>query len=89
VRNEDITLTTKALKELKALKNKIPDLSDPDLPEITNWDNAVVGKFYRPIKKQVTLRLDADILEWFKIHAEKYQSLINEACREYVLRHQK
>jgi uncharacterized protein (DUF4415 family) len=45
------------------------------------------GLFYRPVKKQLTLRLDADVVAWFKQHAtvdEGYQTRINRALREYV-----
>ncbi len=83
----DTFLTDDIVKELSALKNRKIDLSDEDSPEITNWDEAVVGKFYRPIKKQVTVRLDADVLDWFKNSADKYQSLINAACRDYMNSH--
>ena len=53
------------------------------------WLAAEVGRFYRPIKKQITIRIDADLLDWFKHEAEKYQTLINQACREYMLHHAK
>ncbi len=81
------TLTEKALKEIENLKKRKVDLSDKDAPEITQWDGSVVGKFYRPMKQQVTIRLDADVLDWFKNAAEKYQTLINEACRDYMNQH--
>ena len=55
-----------------------------DIPELLDWQGAERGKFYRPIKKPVTLRLDADVLEWFKHHHPKYQTAINAALREYV-----
>ena len=42
------------------------------------------GRFYRPVKKPVTLRLDADVLEWFRRHHPKYQSAINAALRQYI-----
>ena len=84
MKREDILLNDKARAELVALKNRPVDLSDPDAPEITDWSNAVVGKFYRPIKKQITLRLDADMLEWFKAQGGKYQARINKALREYM-----
>ncbi len=53
--------------ELKRLADK-PDeeIDTSDIPEVTDWSGAVVGKFYRPIKKQVTLRIDAEVLEWLK-----------------------
>jgi len=83
----DTFLTDDTVKELAALKNRKIDLSDEEIPEITHWDEAVVGKFYRPIKKQVTVRLDADVLDWFKNSADKYQTLINAACRDYMNSH--
>lgn len=82
-------LPDKVKREIENLKGRKPDLTDPDAPEITNWENAVVGKFYRPIKKQITIRIDADILDWFKHAAKKYQPLINDACREYMRLHSK
>ena len=45
------------------------------------------GVFYRPVKQQLTLRLDADVVAWFKSHTksrEGYQTRINRALREYV-----
>jgi uncharacterized protein (DUF4415 family) len=86
-KSKDICLSETAKKELHLLKKRKIDLSDPDAPEIVDWSKVVIGKFYRPIKKQITLRMDADILEWFKDHADKYQPLINQACREYIANH--
>jgi uncharacterized protein (DUF4415 family) len=60
------------------------DIDFSDIPEILDWTNAVRGKFYRPLKKPVTLRLDADVLAWFKSKHPKYQSAINSALRQYI-----
>jgi uncharacterized protein (DUF4415 family) len=54
-----------------------------------DWSQAQRGMFYRPIKRQITLRLDADLIEWFKAHPvsdEGYQTRINRALRQYVAR---
>jgi uncharacterized protein (DUF4415 family) len=75
------------MKELKAIKCHKIDLTDEDAPEIETWEKAVVGKFYRPVKKQITIRIDTDVLEWFKHATKKYQTLINKACREYMIHH--
>lgn len=83
----DITFTAAIAKEINALKNRKVDLTDKDAPEITNWENTVVGKFYRPLKKQITIRIDADVLDWFRHTGAKYQSLMNRACREYMEQH--
>ena len=55
-----------------------------DIPEVIDWSNAIRGKFYHPVKRHVTLRLDADILEWFKHNHSKYQTAINKVLRDYV-----
>jgi uncharacterized protein (DUF4415 family) len=52
------------IRELTAMKDQEIDLSD--LPEVGDWSGVVVGKFYRPIKKPLTIRLDADVLAWLK-----------------------
>ena len=39
------------------------------------------AELYRPIKKPVTLRLDADVIAWFKVEGRGYQTRINRALR--------
>ena len=62
------------------MKDRDIDLSD--IPEIKDWSKAVVGKFYRPIKKPLTIRLDADVLAWVKADGKGYQTRINSILRE-------
>lgn len=69
----------KDLKALAALPDNKIDVSD--LPEVRDWSGAVIGKFYRPIKKPVTLRIDADILAWLKSQGRGYQTRINKLLR--------
>jgi len=45
-----------------------------------------VLEFYRPIKKPVTLRLDADVIAWFKREGRRYQTRINAALRRVMER---
>ena len=73
------------LAELAQMRDEDIDLSD--MPEVTDFTGWVRGKFYRPVKQQLTLRLDADVVHWFKTHAEGergYQTKINAALRRYV-----
>jgi len=84
-------LTPKQREELKALA-ALPDdaIDTSDAPEILDWSGAKRGLFYRPVKQQITLRLDADVVAWFKRHTtsnEGYQTRINRALREYVQGH--
>ena len=62
------------------------DIDFSDIPEILDWSGAVRGMLYRPVKRHVTLRLDADVLEWFRRRHPKYQTAINAALREYIHR---
>ncbi len=45
-----------------------------------------VMEFYKPIKKPVTLRVDADVLAWFKRDGRRYQTRINAALRRVMER---
>jgi uncharacterized protein (DUF4415 family) len=70
---------TKELAALAALRDEEIDLTD--LPEVLDWSGAVVGKYYRPIKKSLTIRLDADVLAWLKAQGRGYQTRINQMLR--------
>ncbi len=88
VKGSDIKMTADMIAQLKALGNeKNNKIDTSDIPEILDWSNAVVGKFYRPIKKPVNLRIDADVLAWFQAQGKKYQTKMNEALRKYMLEH--
>ena len=58
-----------------------------DIPETTpeQWKNAIRGQFYRPIKRQITARVDADVLAWLKADGKGYQSRINAILRREML----
>lgn len=72
-------------EQMATMRQKSDDEIDfTDIPEILDWSGAVRGKFYRPVKEHVTMRLDADILAWFKRNHPKYQTAINSALREYI-----
>lgn len=68
---------------------RLPDerIDTSDIPEILDWSGAKRGLLYRPIKRQITLRLDADVVAWFKANAPNgrgYQTEINRVLREHV-----
>jgi len=74
------------LQRLAAMSDD--DIDTVDIPEAPpeNWALATRPGLYRPLKRPVTIRLDADVIDWFKTHAEggKYQSEINRVLRRYV-----
>ena len=85
---------TKAQKaELQALA-ALPDeqIDTSDIPEITDWAGARRTLLYRPVKQQITLRLDADVVAWFKARVpggRGYQTEINRVLRNHALRTRK
>ena len=75
-------LTAKQKAEIDALV-RLPDdqIDTSDIPVVRFTDKAVVGKFYRPLKKPISVRIDADVLAWLKKSGPGYQSRINEILR--------
>lgn len=60
--------------------------ADPDAPEWTDdmFRRAVRGKQKTPTKKQITVRFDPDIIEWFQSQGTGYQSRMNDALRQHI-----
>jgi uncharacterized protein (DUF4415 family) len=48
-----------------------------------------VGRFYRPIKQLVSIRLDADVLAWFRGRGKRYQTYMNEVLRQEMQTHRR
>ena len=101
-RSKIVRYTTEELKELerrgqtktdwkrvKAMRDE-DIIIDEDSPEITAemWRNAVVtGR--RPPKRNITLRIDPEIIEWFKAKGKGYQTRMNAVLRAYIELHRK
>jgi len=59
-----------------------------DAPEVMPLPaEAEIGRFYRPIKHLVSIRLDADVLAWFRARGKKYQTYMNEVLRREMQTH--
>lgn len=72
-----------SLERLAQRPDREIDLSD--IPEIRQFPTeAVTGKFYRPKKQSVTLRLDADVLAWLKSSGDGYQTRVNTYLRKLM-----
>jgi uncharacterized protein (DUF4415 family) len=52
-----------------------------DMPEVTDWSGAEIGRFYRPTKRPVTMRLDDDVIAWLKSYGRGYQTKANLLLR--------
>jgi uncharacterized protein (DUF4415 family) len=58
--------------------------NDPDAPVLPPemWQNAAIGKYYRPLKTPVSVRIDNDVLAWLRSKGEGHISRINGILRE-------
>jgi uncharacterized protein (DUF4415 family) len=75
-------------KELAALAGRPEkDIDFSDIPSTSgeDWRGAERGRFYRPLKRQLTVRIDADVLEWLRSQGEGYQSRLNAILRAAML----
>jgi uncharacterized protein (DUF4415 family) len=84
----DQPLTTRQKRELQALAKMPEDKIDTsDIPELPPgaWKKAVRGKWYRPVKQAVSIRLDADVLAWLRAKGDGYQTKVNGLLRKQML----
>lgn len=77
------------LKRLAAMKDEDIDFSEipPITPEM--FARAVLRRGLKPIprKRQLTLRMDSDVIDWFKKQGRGYQTKINSLLRAYMEEH--
>ena len=73
------------LRKIAAMKDE--DIDTSDIPELTEEQflHGVRGLLYRPIKKPVTIRLDADVIEWLKEDGPGYQTKANRLLRNAMI----
>ena len=75
-------LNKKKKKQIAVIAaKKDEDIDLTDMPEVLDWSKAEIGKFYRPAKKPVTIRLDTDIIDWLKSYGRGYQTKTNMLLR--------
>ena len=85
---KDDKRTSKVKAELESLSQMDDDkINVKEIPEILDWSGAQRGVFYKPVKQQITLRLDADLIHWFRMQMRGkrgYQTEINRALRDRI-----
>jgi uncharacterized protein (DUF4415 family) len=77
-------LTRRQKENLKGVARiKDEDIDFSDIPELTDewFARAVRGKFYRPVKEIVSIRLDKDVLAFYRSQGAGYQTRINDTLR--------
>src|ERR1700756_24259 len=79
-------LTKEQKRDIKAIAAKRDqDIDFSDAPPVPDWSGAEIGKFYRPKKKPVTMRLDSDVIAWLKADGRGYQTKANWLLRSAML----
>jgi uncharacterized protein (DUF4415 family) len=83
-------LTGEQNRDIAAIAaKKDGDIDFSDAPPVLDWSGAEIGKFYRPMKKPVTIRLDSDIIDWLKSTGRGYQTRANWLLRHAMLHQRK
>jgi uncharacterized protein (DUF4415 family) len=74
------------LRTMATINDK--DIDTSDIPELTEEQlkSGVRGALYRPIKRPVTMRLDADVIEWLRQDGPGYQTKANRLLRSEMIR---
>ena len=79
-------LTKQQERDIRAIAAKPDqDIDFSDAPPVLDWSGAEMGKFYRPAKRPVTMRLDSDVIEWLKADGRGYQTKANWLLRQAIL----
>jgi uncharacterized protein (DUF4415 family) len=81
-------LTQEQRRHLAKLAEMPPETIDlTEIPELTDAQLAELRPFahYRPVKRQVTARIDSDVLAWLKSQGKGYQTLMNAILRREML----
>ena len=79
-------LTREQKRDIRAIAAKRDaDIDFSDVPPVLDWSGAEIGRFYRPTKKPVTMRLDSDVIAWLKEDGRGYQTKANWLLRNAML----
>jgi uncharacterized protein (DUF4415 family) len=78
-------ITDERLAEMK-VRAALP-IDTSDIPEMTDeqFKTAVRSRFHKPVKKQITAHVDADVLAWLKSQGRGYQTRLNAILRREML----
>ena len=82
------SLSESRVRNLSAMAAR-PDaeIDISDIPPLTEkfWANAVRNPYYRPVKQQLTVRLDSDVVAWLRENGKGYQTRMNQVLREAMI----
>lgn len=86
--NHPAPLTEEQRAELETLE-AMPDeaIDYDDIPPLTDdfWESATCSPLHKPLKQQLTVRIDADVVAWLKAKGRGYQTRMNRILRSAML----
>ena len=82
---DDLPTIEEQLANIRQMRDDEIDLSD--IPEITDWSNAMNKSEYETFRQARALGIDPDIILWFLKRSSKFQTEINSVLRNYMLSH--
>ena len=77
-------ITPALLEELVEEHKKGEEIDLEEMPAITDFSGFVRGRFYRPLKEAISIRIDSDVLAWLRTLDEPYQTRVNRILRQYM-----
>ena len=80
-----MNISKKRLEEIEAIQDA--DIDYSDIPELdaSFWENVAVK--YPKSKERLTVRFDADVVEWFRSQGKGYQTKMNAVLRSFYEAH--
>jgi uncharacterized protein (DUF4415 family) len=71
---------------ISAIKHENIDVSDIPILKAVDFKNAVFNPYFKPIKKQITVRLDGVLIDWLKSQGRGYQTRLNKIIMDAMLK---
>jgi uncharacterized protein (DUF4415 family) len=71
----------KELERIARMADSAIDFSDAPAAKTAASRRVYVGRFYRPVKEQISVRVDADVLAWLRSRGTRYQTYMNDVLR--------
>ena len=80
-------LTSERERRIVELAESDAPIDYSDIPPLDEefWQRAIRNPFFRPVKSQLTLRVDSDVLAWLRAKGKGYQTRINAILRRAMM----